>query len=208
MILKIIFFIVLIILLFCPMSWGRDPDLKFRMFDCCTNGVMKLLFMTKLVKIDQKKAHQSILDIHYACSMHGISVMFTEGTALGIVRDGSVIPYDDDVDCIILKKFRKQFLVKVLPELKANGYRICKTWRRGDFVTLVKSWIYIDIDFISTNDYCQFGKHTPNPCPVLFIWNSGKLINFHGHEILCAGEKYLEYAYGEDWQTPTHRLNY
>lgn len=199
--------VVLVALLWCPVAWSGDADLDFCLFDCFANGAMKCLFMAKIIQIDQKRAEQSILDVHYVCALNGISVMFTEGTALGIVRDGCVIPYDDDVDCVILKEFRKEFLLKVLPELKSMGYRICKTWRKGNFVTLVKSGVYVDIDFISTDDFCQFGKQTPNPCPVSFIWSSGKFVDFHGHQLLCAGEEYLEYAYG-DWKTPTHRLNY
>ena len=198
---------LLMFVLFCPVAWSGDSNLKFNMYDCIMNGVMKGGFMTKAIQIDQKEAEQCILDIHYACKHHGVDVMFSEGTALGIVRDGAVIPYDDDVDCIILKENRLRFLQNVLPELKSTGYKLSKTWRKGHFLTLVKSAVYVDIDFISINDFCQLGKHTPNPCPVDFIWNSRTLVNFKGHLLLCAGEAYLERAYG-DWRTPIHRLNY
>ena len=199
--------LALVLVMIYPVSWSGNSQLKFRMYDCMMNGIMKCMFMTSAVKIDQAKAARCILDIHYASQNQGVQVMFSEGTALGIVRDGAVIPYDDDVDCIILKQHHQRFVKHILPELKRLGYRVCKTWKRGRFVTLVKSAVYVDIDFISKNDFCQLGKYKPKPCPVEFIWNSGKIVNFDGHSILCAGEQYLEYAYG-DWRTPRHRLNY
>ncbi len=70
----------------------------------------------------KRRAHQLALvqmlhELDGICKKHGISYMLFAGTALGAVRHGGFIPWDDDLDVIMLRSDYDRFLAAAGEEL-------------------------------------------------------------------------------------------
>ncbi len=63
------------------------------------------------------------LDIARVCDKHGIRVMMCSGSALGAVRHGGFIPWDDDLDVMMLREDYDRFLA-IAPAELAGRYEI------------------------------------------------------------------------------------
>lgn len=73
--------------------------------------------------------HQALLldmlkDFDRVCSAHGISYMLFSGTALGAVRHRGFIPWDDDLDVILLRKDYERFFSEAAGDLDRDRYYV------------------------------------------------------------------------------------
>ena len=81
-----------------------------------------------MVRRDQTlRAHQGVLlqmlhEVDRICRKHGISYTLFAGTALGAVRHGGFIPWDDDLDIIMLRPEYERFLALAPGELDGDTY--------------------------------------------------------------------------------------
>ncbi len=71
--------------------------------------------------------HQAVLlellqVLHGICEKHGISYQLFAGTAIGAVRHGGFIPWDDDLDIIMLRPDYERFLTVAPRELAGGSY--------------------------------------------------------------------------------------
>jgi len=60
-------------------------------------------------------------------NLHDIRYVGFCGTFLGAIRHGGIIPWDDDVDLVILEKDEYK-LLQLRPSILAGGYRIVRSW--------------------------------------------------------------------------------
>ncbi len=75
--------------------------------------------------------HQAVLaemlaDFDAVCRQYNISYMLFAGTALGAVRHHGFIPWDDDVDVIMLREDYDRFFAEAAPALDPQKYYVQK----------------------------------------------------------------------------------
>ncbi len=73
--------------------------------------------------------HQTLMlemlkDFDAVCRKHGIEYQLFAGTALGAVRHGGFIPWDDDVDVILLRSEYERFFEECASELDSEKYYV------------------------------------------------------------------------------------
>lgn len=117
-----------------------------------------------------------LIDIDEVCKEKGIKYSLASGTALGAVRHQGFIPWDDDLDILMVRDQYDKF-IKVAPEsLKTRGYTVQKDFSpewpmtyakvRKDHTTYIENYspkienahqgIFIDvfpIDNLSDNEF-------------------------------------------------------
>jgi phosphorylcholine metabolism protein LicD len=186
-----------------------DIQKGFPLNECCKNNLMKLL---------------SVIDIMF--KKHNILYWIDYGTLLGSVRQGQIIPYDDDCDIGILR----QDLDKILclsDEFRLMGFHLV-SWFYPNFLRLDYSRInelHVDIfawdvqimpfkeiwqeDRWQYNTACLYrkqyiqgkdenkGKHFP--VEYLFPLDKSKIGNL---SLPCPHkpDRFCEFRYGHDWR--------
>ncbi len=169
-----------------------------------------------------RTARRMLLDTTAILNTGGICYFLDAGALLGLVRDGDLIPWDDDLDLSMpvteLPKFRKLYL-----KLRMRGWRVTEDsvmpadgpcWRKGDprsikirnrnFLFFGRGRIVMDVTLTYKHDGFYWrgamGK----------IWRiPGQYYDRHGfvqyanqqirvpHQV----EQYLAFLYG-DWRVP------
>ena len=83
-----------------------------------------------------KALHDALLvmyiDIKSVCDKHGIKCMLSGGTLLGAIRHKGFIPWDDDIDIMMIREEYEKF-VKVFPGEFADKYELVKPLSPGYF---------------------------------------------------------------------------
>jgi hypothetical protein len=197
-------FIILVLLLFIPIPFFYN----IRCVDIIYKGITKAYKSFKPIDIDICKENLLIFDD--IMKKHDIEYWLGEGTALGVVRDGDFIPWDDDVDIGMFGENEKKFTNFVLPELRNNGFNLCFVVTengRGHIFLLVRKHEALDIDFVKPGVNCGACKTkwaNCKTCDSLIPYVNGNLrkINFLGRPFMVPGDSYLEYLYGPEWMVP------
>ena len=86
---------------------------------------------SELKKIQQKKL-EILIDIAKFCNENEIRYWLDSGTLLGAVRHGGFIPWDDDIDIIIMQEDAK-FLKE---NYKSENFEIVNTSKEVNFYKL------------------------------------------------------------------------
>ena len=152
----------------------------------------------------RKKAIEIMLEFYdYMSEDMDIWPLF--GTLLGIVRNGDLIPHDDDVDFGYLKKDESILVDKLDSIHGTNGFLVIRN-EFSNLYSLAKDDVLIDL-----YEYEKL-EHTP-------VLQQGhrsfynlmhdelfplKTIQFQGKELKCMSDpvKFFERYYGKDWKTP------
>jgi len=77
--------------------------------------------------VSNLEQHQQVLyelleEFDRVCKKHGIKYMLFAGTALGAVRHGGIIPWDDDLDVVMLRGEYEKFLTVAPQEIDFKKY--------------------------------------------------------------------------------------
>ncbi len=78
----------------------------------------------------QRMLAEMLACVDRICRTHDISYMLFAGTALGAVRHGGFIPWDDDLDIIMLRPDYERFLAVAEGELDADTYYLQREFSR------------------------------------------------------------------------------
>ena len=76
------------------------------------------------------------------CSKHNIRYFATGGTAIGAVRHKGVIPWDDDIDVVMIREDYDRFL-SIKKELNGSSYRVIDPSDIGYYLPFAK---FVDIN--------------------------------------------------------------
>ncbi|AVL73312.1 MULTISPECIES: LicD family protein [Providencia] len=65
---------------------------------------------------------EGLLEIHRVCEKHDLSYWLDSGTLLGAIRNGTFIPWDDDIDICMPREDFNRFISCSYDELDSNKY--------------------------------------------------------------------------------------
>lgn len=96
-------------------------------------------------------AERALLLLDDGMRSAGVPYWLSEGTALGMFRDGALIPGDDDIDVAVRHEHREGLLRRGIPALRALGFEPIWIRNEGLFVELHHPalGISVDIDIVS-----------------------------------------------------------
>ena len=164
-----------------------------------------------------------INDVALTLSCHGVTYSLDGGTALGIIREGRLLPWDTDIDLAVdakdwrklknagislfLKGYRVRFrrAKSDAGPISRGDIRVMKIWRRR-FFFFKGEMVDVFLRYIE-DENCYWlleGKDRKALCkmPVRFH-NQLTSVYFNGinHNIPLNWDEFLTHRYG-DWRTP------
>jgi len=198
-------FILIIILLFIPVS--PTNGVSFRVCDYYRNKIIKTLHKYQIVPLNISVCEENLLLFNSIIKQFNIFYWLSEGTALGVIRENRILPWDDDIDVSFNYEYRDIFINKVLPILLKNGFVVAELVNNKNFFSLIRKNEKVDVDIVQINGKCtanrtkntNYDTRCNNLIPYL---KNIKPITFLNTEFYVPGEDYLEYLYGKDWKTP------
>ena len=156
--------------------------------------------------MDIADAERLMREAKAALDQHGVVFFLRQGTCLGAVRDGALIPWDDDLDLgsiIGLHGFSEALIEPVVATLRAGGAYVEVT--REALYTSVKIFKYrIRIDWQCYRVVEGTIAHYPGvPFPVR-LFEELAPVEFIGDQYMVPSppNDYLTVKYGPDWPTP------
>lgn len=92
--------------------------------------------------------YQMVYDFQTVMEKYEVPFFFSSGTLLGAVRNGGMIPWDDDADCCVLEENKEIFIQKVVHVLQNLGYKVfycsvgwtgykVELWNEGKLITFL-----------------------------------------------------------------------
>jgi len=169
-----------------------------------------------------RRARALLLDTVDIFNQAEIPYTLDAGTLLGIVRDGDLIPWDNDID-LMLPVESITDLRKVYREIFKRGWKVSRTyrmafgssaWRVGDpRVIKLRSWnpwlfgpgsTLLDITIIYRHQDAYWWEMAKKICQVEAVhFDNHEYVEFSGRKVRVPKryEDYLTRLYG-DWKTP------
>ena len=156
--------------------------------------------------MDIADAEQFMREVKAIFDEHGVVFFLRQGTCLGAVRDGALIPWDDDLDLgsiIGLHGFTEDMIEPVADALRAAGSYVEVS--NDGLYTSIRIFKYrIRIDWQCYRVVEGTIAHYPGvPFPVR-LFEELTPVDFIGDHYLVPSppDEYLTFKYGPDWRIP------
>lgn len=153
-------------------------------------------------RYSREKLKGLLFDFATVAEKHNLTYWLSEGTALGVYRDGQIVDGDTDVDIGVRIEYLET-LIKVVDELLSSyNFKVMRVYP----FSIVRDKHYIDIDITGIGLPCMTGIY-PNYCDHILPYLvpheiSMKKYKDSDRSFPCPPEKYYVYMYGSDWRTP------
>jgi hypothetical protein len=154
-----------------------------------------------VLPLNVRALERHLVDIHDIFGLEGLRFWLRDGTALGIHRDGGIIPFDDDVDLGIWDTDNSK-VEAALRGLRERGFIIYGRTRY--VISLLKDWETIEI-VVSGIPIEYWGQENQRYIEIQEAFFRVLVpIRFLGRDFLAPSdiEGYLEFSYGKDWRIP------
>jgi hypothetical protein len=159
--------------------------------------------------INKDKCFTIMCEIDDICKKYGVRYYFSEGTALGIYRNGDLIDWDDDIDIGMEESQYNEFVEKCIPELVNRGYYLIYNYIpaiNGHLLSFLKNGQLIDIENVKVGKKCisKLGKLCDELLPHIQKLTEKE---WRGRKFPVPEESYYVYLYGKDWRIPKKTKN-
>ena len=156
--------------------------------------------------IDVSIAKEMLREAKQIMDQLGVVFFLRQGTCLGAVRDGDLIPWDDDLDLgsvVGLNGLTERSMDRVVAAFRDNGY-FAKVEGNDHYINaaMVKSSMRMDWACYRIIDDNIF--HYPGIRLPIRLFTELKEIEFIGEKFLVPNppEEYLRIKYGPSWMSP------
>jgi hypothetical protein len=200
----LILILVLILILTTPIKW-YNSQLKFKLIDTIKSKFIKQSHKMNLVPLNTKACEDNLLVLNKILNDFQIYYWLSEGSALGVVRDNMILPWDDDLDISFNYNYRDKFINEVMPVLTEQGFVLVSAF--DNFICLLRNNEKIDIDIVQKDGTCvaaktKNAKYTTKCNDLIPYLGNMRKVNFLGQTFNVPGDDYFEFLYGSDWKTP------
>jgi len=162
--------------------------------------------------VDVATANRLLVEINQVMNENNVVFFLRQGTCLGLVRDGELIPWDDDIDIGSIygyHGFSEETITSTIPKFREKGFLVRVT--RNDYykdVTLIKGSMRIDWGCYWVIDDVIV-MYPAIPIPVNLFVNLEE-VTYMGYKYLIPNppEEYLRSKYGDDWRIPKRTGEY
>jgi tetratricopeptide (TPR) repeat protein len=152
----------------------------------------------------------ALLDLKIFLDKHAVPFFLTDGTLLGLHRDGELLSYDHDIDIGVPWHIPRQELVDLIFQSENFDIpedQLARSEFDWNFSVLHKNHgIAIDFFFFKPEgEFLDCGlHHLPTPMIWRFTAFSTKLIQYRGNDYCVPEnpEQYLAEIYGPGWKVP------
>jgi hypothetical protein len=147
---------------------------------------------------NHKDMYKNLEDFTKVMKSENIYFWLGEGTALGAIRKGKIIPGDSDVDVGVWYEERKRFIEYALPKLKDLGFRLGRVYP----LSIYRDNNYIDIDFTGKGKRCM-AIYWPNKCDdFIHLIKPFRKAKLNRKTYNVPSEAYIVKLYGKTWRVP------
>ena len=159
-----------------------------------------------MIPMDIQKGEKSILEIKELMDDLDVIFFLRHGTCLGAVRDGQLIPWDDDIDIgsiIGMNNLDEKSIYKIIDSFKLNGFKT-EVSESPFHISVSLSKSGIPIDWTCYKILQGYIYQYPAVKIPVNLYDDLKPISFLGSSFFVPNppEKYLSLKYGSEWMTP------
>jgi hypothetical protein len=201
---KLLLFILILFLI--PVQTNPTSNL----LNLLRNSLIKKSHEYGIRKLNIKTCEENLLLFNKIMNENSIFYWLSEGTALGVIRENRILPWDDDIDVSFNYEYRDIFIKQALPSLLLNGFIVAQVRQNKNFIALIRKNEKIDIDIVQKNGNCAalktFNNNYNNECNNLIPYLKDiHQITFLNTNFNVPGVEYLEYLYGKTWNIPSKK---